>query len=674
MKTKTTEPVTDKGLPAHARVMTLTQVRKVADESTDDNPVYELSFSSDTAVVPRWWGNERLSHEPGAVDLTRMNSGAAPFLVNHDPDQLVGTVVPNSARIADGKGYAKVRLGRSALAREIGQDMEDGIRPNVSVQYIIRELTSDPDADGDNDLGEDNDDDSYLVTRWEPLEISTVSVPADPTVGLGRSEDGKRYPVALKRGGAVATAQEERVDMSTTAGAAAAAAVVDENAVRTSAVQSERDRIAYIRKLTGELRLDSSLTDKWISDGTSIDQVRQETLDILGQRSAKNAVTPVETGMTEREDRQYSIVRAIRHMAAAAGHEGIRDTDAGFELEMSREIEKKIGRAPAHGGIYIPTRGLKVNHVDGVISESVRKRMGEMRTLNIVGGQASGGALVATELMAQDFIELLRNLMYVRRAGATVFSDLRDNIAFPKQTGPGTLVWTTENAAAIAPADSTFGQVPMSPKTAMSATSFTRQLLAQSSLDIEMLVRQDIAAIHALGIDLAAINGTGTGGQPTGVLNQSGINIVAIGTNGGNPSWSNIVDCETDLLKANLPITNPAWITTPGMKGTLRKTAKLGNTIGLPIWEDGDTMLGYQAFATNQVPSNLTKGTGTNLHAIIFGEWQHLFIGEWGVLEIVVDPYSSKRQGIIELASFQMVDIAVRYPVAFTAIVDALPL
>ena len=89
------------------------------------------------------------------------------------------------------------------------------------------------------------------------------------------------------------------------------------------------------------------------------------------------------------------------------------------------------------------------------------------------------------------------------------------------------------------------------------------------------------------------------------------------------------------------------------------------------LWYLKNSLNGYNALVTNCVPSNLTKGTGSNLSAILFGKWDELLIAHWGVLDIVVDPYTNSKSGIITVTLFQDVDVGVRYPAAFAVIKDA---
>jgi HK97 family phage major capsid protein len=206
------------------------------------------------------------------------------------------------------------------------------------------------------------------------------------------------------------------------------------------------------------------------------------------------------------------------------------------------------------------------------------------------------------------------------------------------------------------------------------STSFSRQLLVSAlsgSVDAEQMVREDLAKIHALGVDLAAINGSGAANQPRGALNTAGIGSVAGGANGAAPTYGNIVDLETAVANANADVETMGYLSTPVMRGKLKQTLNFAAAAaGQPVWGKGE-MNGYRAEASTQVPSALVKGTSIDCHAIIFGDWSQLVIGEWGAFELITDPYRLKKQGMIEVTSFQMVDVILRYAEAIAAMKDA---
>jgi len=183
-------------------------------------------------------------------------------------------------------------------------------------------------------------------------------------------------------------------------------------------------------------------------------------------------------------------------------------------------------------------------------------------------------------------------------------------------------------------------------------------------------VRRDLATVLALAIDYAALHGSGTSNQPTGVANTSGIGSVAGGANGAAPTWEHIVQLETEVAVDNADIGALAYMTNSRVAGKLKVTPKIS---GHPTYLlEGDRLNGRPLYVTNQVRSDLTKGTGTNLSAIFYGNWSDLLIGTWGALDILVDPYSNSTSGAIRVVVFQDVDIAVRHPESFAVMLDAI--
>lgn len=394
---------------------------------------------------------------------------------------------------------------------------------------------------------------------------------------------------------------------------------------------------------------------QWVAQGTPLEGtegVRAQITAELRERLAKGPTIRPRVELTEREEKQYSFARAIV---------SAMDGTAGFERDIHEELAKKLpqGYKP-QGGFFMPTTlGLRT------VSTGIQ-----------AAGLDSGTATKGSELKYVQyggFIDMLRNKARVLAAGARMLSGLDGPVTFAKQNGAGTFTWVGENPGAdVAESNLTLTTVSLAAKTGQSTTSFSRQLLRQASEDVESMVRNDIAAIHALGIDQAALYGLGSSNQPQGIFTASGVGVVALGTNGAAPTYANMLNQQAQVEAANADVGSGAYITTPGIKFTLMNTQKFATTNGAPVWGDDNTVAGKPGFSTNQVQSTLTKGTGTNLHACYYGCWDQLVVGEWGAMEILVDPYRLKKQGMIEVTSFQMIDIALRYAAAFSVIKDAI--
>jgi len=368
--------------------------------------------------------------------------------------------------------------------------------------------------------------------------------------------------------------------------------------------------------------------------------MRQETLTYDRQQRLREYVSQLGDLGSD-----YRLTRAILALS------GEPPTGASLELSISQECARRLELSPR--GIFIPT-GLQFGQ----------------RALSTSAG--AGGQTVFTA--AGSLIELLRNALQVVKLGARIVTGLVGPVLFPKQLTAGTLTWVSETPGSdVADSDLTTGSVSLSPKTAQASTAFSRQLLAQASLSVEELVRQDLIKITAVGIDKAAIQGTGSP-QPLGILGTAGVGLVEIGDNGGYPTGDHLQALETLLYSANVGVDSIGYLTTPGIRGYFRKTLRLaGSSVPIFIWEENrpDELRGYRGLASNNVPSSLTKGTKSDCHAIILGNWSDLIIGEWGVIDLIVDPYRLKKQAVIEVTSFVMCDVCLRHPEAFAVIKDA---
>lgn len=376
----------------------------------------------------------------------------------------------------------------------------------------------------------------------------------------------------------------------------------------------------------------------WISEGKGVEQVAKEILDMKRSMPLASPAPDVPR-LTDKEQRRYSLARAI-HKAALAREGGGRFD--GFEAEVSAEIERRLPATyKPQGGFFVPLTIKSALDTQTATkgAEAVFKEQGEL-------------------------IELLRNTAVITRLGATMLTGLSSPIDFPKHTGAMTIFWVGENPAVnVNESDISLGIVTLSPKTCQGSTSYSRQLLAQESIGIENLVRNDFIIGHALGWDRAALHGSGAANEPTGLYNVAGVNAVAMG---GVPTFGKLVDMGTEVAVDNALFGNLGWVTTPGMAGKLMQTLVATSAGSAMIWQGSHlagSMAGFSAIASNQVRADM--GIGLDEHGMIFGNWSDLIIGMWGVVELIVDPYAKKKRGMIEVTSFQMVGMCVRHPESF---------
>lgn len=591
--------------------------RAAADK---EGRTFTFPFSSEFAVA-RSFGNEVLSHEAGAANLARLND-SAPLLWNHDPNKVIGVVERAWIDEQSKRGYSTVRFSRNAFAQEILADVKDGVLRNVSFAYEI------------NDMQQRAED--FVATKWAPFEISVVSIPADPhQVGFGRTLDSQLAATAATNPPPTST---NVVPMENTP---------DLSVVRAEAAEAERSRISGITALCDKHNM-SDLAGELVRGGKGIDEARAAVLERMGSAQKPVNDKAADIGLTEAETRRFSFVRAINALAHPTDRRC--QEAARFEFEVSDAAAKAMGKE---------SRGLMVP------AEVLRRDL-------TVGTATAGGNTVATDLLAANFIDLLRNKAVVMGLGTQMLTGLQGNIAIPRQTGGATGYWVAESGS---PTESqqAFDQVTMSPKTLGAFTDISRKLLLQSSIDIETFVRNDLATVLALEIDRAAIHGSGASNQPTGILATSGIGSVAGGTNGAAPTWANIIGLETEVAQDNADLGSLNYLTNTKVRGKLKGTFTNSTYGEAPVFGLDGRMNGYNTAVTNMVSSTLTKGTSSGIcSAIIFGNFADLIVGMWGSLDLMVDPYTSSTSGTVRVVALQDLDIAVRHPESFSAMLDAL--
>ena len=669
---------------------------RAADGSLVDARI-PIAISSETPVRRYdWWSgefyDEILEHTKDAVDLSYARDGM-PFLDSHDSGQQEG-LVEDITVDKDGVLRGMVHFSQRQTAQDLKRDMLDGIRKKISVGYRALE-TETKEVQGDNSV------DQVHVIRWLPMEASSVAIPADYSVGVGRSagdappENVEAALTALRKHfphltitAPKATARSNPMpgaNAATENGAETTPAITAQD--RDTAVKAERKRVNEIRSLATKHKIPAEKAESWIEEGRSVESAAASILGELQDRGdAGGATGRPAVELTENERKEYSFQRAIlMHADDVLG----KRVDGSFEREIAQELEKKVPEGvKRHGGFLVPTftsteRGREI---------MARQNGWPLRTR---AGLDSGTATKGQELkftVPGDFLELLRNYMVAFRTGVQLYAGLQGPVAFPAQNGAATATWVGENPGAdVADSTLTLTQIALNPKSIQASTSYSRQLLAQAVVDVDSIVRADLARVNGIALDLAVFNGSGASNQPTGILNTSGIGSVALGTNGATPVYTNLVDLETQVAAANADQWPCSYVVHPTNRGTFKKATVLGNTVGIPVWQPADRVTGdqseyvqgmsarvpgelngYPAWSTAQLPNNLVKGTSSNCMPIIFGAFSQAIVGDWGMMELVVDPYRLKKQGMIEVTSFAMYGIAVKYAAAFAAIKDSL--
>lgn len=615
-----------------------------------------MSISSDEPYKRYDWMNDEdyyevLDHAPGAVDDSRLKGGL-PILFNHDRDQHLARAMSFTN---DGKKITVGNLKWSAgdFAQTKKKDAESGALPDTSVGYRI--------TDDGTCIGAKDGIPIYKF-KWAIHEGSLVTIPADPSVGVGRGAkpDGlitRSISLTNESVDNTPPTHQKHTTQSKSMSEPTAPVVEQKPVVnvaeeRQRAVSTERERVKKINDFVGALKKPEWKTAaaqaaiKSIEAGDDFDTFRMNALNSF--EGVSQAVQTSEIGMSAKELKRYSLCSAILGRA-------LNGSIGGFEKECSDAQAKLLGKDP--NGFFIPEdwSGRSLQEINGLNQRQVSDLM---RTLT-TGSFASSGALISTDLLAGSLIELLRNKTVMLSSGVTMLNGLVGNVAVPRQSGGATAYWLAEGGTVTA-SDQTFQQLGLTPHRLAAQTAYDKQLLAQASISVEAMVRNDIALVMAIKKDLAIINGSGASGEPLGILNTTGVGTV---TFSAAATWAKLVSFETALAVANADQTGtPIWVTTPAVRGALKVATKIAaSQYSSFLWDSDNTVNGYAAKVTNQVPSD----------KVLFFVPSEIIDATWAGIDVVVNPYSLDSTGQIRTTVQMFTDIALRHAGAFQVSTDS---
>ena len=589
----------------------------------------ELSFSSEHPVE-RWFGMEILDHGKKAARLARLNDGA-PVLFNHDLNDLRGVV--EKAWIGDDRrGYAVVRLADTEEGNKALALINDRILRNVSFMYRVIEWEMTETSKDQNDLRE------YRVTDWEALEISLVTVPADPTVGVGRAARSfsleeldvlSREPANAERTtpmNAAANPPEPNIQVGE-----------DLNRKGANLEASEEARKAAIRNLGKTFKFDPA---EFIAEGTSVLEVTgqlQKIQDKREQERRPDAATFLDMPKSDLE--RYSLMRALR---AVVNNDWNK---AGLELRASQSVADKLHRLPrSERSFFVP--------LDMMLRDLPRTGRRDMTVAGVSGSQY----LVSTDNQPGSFIELLRNTSVGLQLGVQRLSGLVGNVTIPKMTAGNTAYWLTDETTQITESQPTLGQLALAPKNVAALTELSHQLMQQSTPDAETLVMTSIARDIGLAVDVGILRGSGASGQPTGIATTGSIGAFT----GTSLAAAGVLNAQADVATANALYPGCAYATTPTVASLLMDRPNVTSaTDGTPLWQGSmgqGVIRGYPAMSSAQMSSA----------TMLFGWWPSVILAEWGVLELMVNPFSDFTRGLSAVRGWYTCDVGVRYAGAWS--------
>lgn len=628
---------------------------RVAGE--DGAKVYEFDFSSEAPVEGRWmWveeqeryvqGTEVLLHGKDNVDLSFIGSGRAPFLKDHNWGLQAGVI--EAVTLDDERRVLKVtglKFSRSRDGQDLQADIDDGIRKNVSVGYVIEEVieAEPPKRDSPG---------VYHVTKWRPYEVSSVSIPADEGVGFRQRAENAEFDTVVYRSKQFFNhnEKEEREmepEKNNRAGERGEQTPAPAQTVEVK-MESDHTRISLVADLnsdifTGGRRIASDA----IADNLSFDEFKERYLpelkkaqDEAEKRAIEDATVDFSIGLSEKETNRFRFMNLVNLLANPNSREAREK--AAYELEVSDAAASRSKKAPQ--GIMVPVDVLR-----GAFNP-----FRHQRELTVAG---DGGVFKQTNVLGGSFIDFLDAQTRVVQAGATVLRDLDGSISIPRRNAEMIGGWVGESGDTPEKTPS-YDSVTLTDKTYGMHVLISRQMRLQSSVDIEMLVRRDMATGMAIGIDRGALSGTGSGNQPTGVINKTGVNFVTLG-GAHTPTYDNVVDMETAITEDNELAEGGdlSWILHPTFVGVCKKTPIESGDATRIISRDEKGLIGYPRYSTRNALYNSVK-------RMILGNWADLLIGFWSGLDVIVDPYSSAQDGTLRLVILQDCDVALRHPESF---------
>lgn len=575
-------------------------------------------------------GYEVLGHGEGEIDFSRMEDGLV-IQDTHCGDQ-IGLM--REPKVENGKLSGEVEFCCGERAQEIRRDALAGLRRNMSVGYRVAEYRMVGEADDGEPI--------YRAVRWIPHEASFVNVPADATVGVGRSLEGK---------------------------AAASPAVV-----KGETKSMDPSQVVECFRLAKAGNVEHAEVDALVRSGKSFDEIRSELegrvekyqAELREKANANKPAMPapgevravVDESVEREVRRRYNLANVLRALA------GDTSVDIGYEREVSDEIVAQTGRKAAQGIIVPDFIRAAANAADGGLMLGTPAFDAATASGGVAGVGGAGSATVATNLLSGSFIEALRDALVLTGAGMQTLSGLTGNIAIPKG-GKATAAWITAENGDASKTNPTFGQIEAKPHTVGAYTDITRKLLLQSSIDVQGFVVRELVYAIAWALENAGFNGTGANGMPNGLAAQI---AQTVSFAAGAPTLAKVLEMVTKIDEANGNLGPQCFVGRPSVWALLGGTIDWTSVAGADGTVGGVTSGRYLLdTATNTVQGyRFVKSNIAPAKQLLFGDFSQLMLCLWSGTDIVVDQYSQCTKGALRVVALQDADFIVRQPEAFS--------
>ena len=565
------------------------------------------------------------------MDMSYLRS-SGPLLVQHNRQKHVGVIT--DADLVDNRIRITAKVSQAdQLSRDTWDKVTEGTLRHFSVGFRVFKAV------------QERSSRTITITDWAPLEASLAAAPDDIEAELGRSS-----------GGAMVDVQFESIMSDTTTPvideAAIKAAVEAEQKRSAEAAAAERDRVAHVFAQSAKLGITDaardlivqrtatiSEADEWLKVSTPAKADKQPAQ--IKERSAPTNRIPVidfpdgTPGSGSRTP--YNCATAVK-VAHGYGSEN--------EKGLAREITQDCVRAGMpegvmDGDVVLPWTALVGPKV------SQRDAADQIAGNTINSTDATGGITVDTDFMAAALIESLRPRAVSLQLGPRTMTGLRDNVEIPKKSKNTSVGWLAVETDPLTRTRVEYTQIEMTPKNVGAYSQFSNKLLMQSSLAIESLIRDDLMDSIALEQDKQFFYGSGAAGAPKGVnyyltnaAEGNNANVKDLGPNdntGAAMTADDFIEVRTRIFAADAR-GRMSVVTNPKVVGKMMNMFVGANASGVlefsPVADDSDRaglFRGYPVYQTNDIKSDVTKGTGTaKLSDMFAGIWSNVVIGYWG--------------------------------------------
>ncbi|HCT5366349.1 TPA: phage major capsid protein [Citrobacter koseri] len=580
------------------------QVRAInlSNAIDESSRTVELSFASETPVEREINGtlyNEILLCNPENVVLSRLNDGS-PVLVEHDPLRQVG-IVENARVDMDKVCRATVRFSTLGSAQTIFGMIVEGIRPKISVGYNIRDYY----FEGNN----------LIVTRWEPYEISSVSTPADISVGIGRSLNSNNEINLEDHQFMEEQENKEIVEEQPEA--------IEEEVItqEVKEVDTEAERSLSIETIVDAVKesLNKDVEEKRVRELQSISGV----LGINTEEAIKNGVSVEEFKRSLNKETQ-SIDKDIKMTQKSLIEQGLRSLKG--EVNELDSFEKG-------------TRGYNAN-----MNEMVRSTANTTSTVTAAG--------LVKEQLSDSYIRELLARTVLGQLPVTVFGGLAGlgNFSIPVANGMTPAARFYGEDEAVEDGFESFTKITLKPKMFAAGIKITKAMLL-SNAATERYVTDELLRQCADGLEKAVFAQLSTTvpvveTEEVGVITEADVQaaIEALGT-------------------ANVDVNRCVAIVHPAMLAKLRQYAVLGNTAAVSAVAGHR----YEMWLCDEV--KVIESTFVDQDTVLIGDFSELIFANWNDgQELDFDDTTYRSAQTIAIRSFQYLDTAIAHEESFVQI------